>query len=219
MEKYVTGKWINDVLELNFSHALYREDGIWYHHLERFPGVLFDANGYLIVNSREEYQNNSSFRRTRALTVKTGISNIKGYISFTEDQRRILLLGNILDNDSSSEQILRKLRQIEVLVRNQNLVGKIKSKYDNTCQLCGLKLKIRENIFYCEVHHIRPLGSPHNGPDNAENVICVCPTCHVKLDLGAIKIELKNVLILKHTISVDHLLYHNSKIFNYEIRK
>ena len=32
--------------------ALYREDGKWYHHLKKFPGALFDFNGYIVFATR-----------------------------------------------------------------------------------------------------------------------------------------------------------------------
>ena len=38
------------------QHALYREDGTWYHILRRFPGALFDARGYIMFGSEEEYR-------------------------------------------------------------------------------------------------------------------------------------------------------------------
>lgn len=38
---------------------------------------------------------------------------------------------------------------------------------------------------YAEAAHIRALGSPHNGPDVIENVLCLCPNHHVLFDNGA----------------------------------
>ena len=35
---------------------------------------------------------------------------------------------------------------------------------------------------YAEGAHIRPLGSPHDGPDKLENVLCLCPNHHVLFD-------------------------------------
>jgi 5-methylcytosine-specific restriction protein A len=42
----LTGKELNRLWKVNAKHALYREDGRWYHQLQEFPGVLFDANGF-----------------------------------------------------------------------------------------------------------------------------------------------------------------------------
>jgi hypothetical protein len=37
-------------------HALYRENGYWYHALDKFPGALFDANGYVLFKTTTDYQ-------------------------------------------------------------------------------------------------------------------------------------------------------------------
>ncbi|WP_329294801.1 HNH endonuclease [Streptomyces sp. NBC_01455] len=39
---------------------------------------------------------------------------------------------------------------------------------------------------YSEGAHIQALGSPHNGSDTTDDVLCLCPTCHVMFDGGAI---------------------------------
>jgi 5-methylcytosine-specific restriction protein A len=219
MKKHITGKWINDILDYKAEHALYREDGLQYHHLERFPGILFDLNGYVKINSREEYEHHPEFRITQVLTVKNGISKVKEYIEFTEEQKRILLIENITNDELIGEQATRKLREAEVLVRKRRFIERIKSKYTNTCQLCNTKLEIRDKVLYSEIHHIKPLGRPHNGPDITENMLCVCPNCHVKLDLGVIKLELKDLLVVKHPISAKYLSYHNNHIYNYKLDK
>lgn len=41
-----SGKQLQKKYGINAEHALYREDGKWYHHFKKFPGVLFDAQGY-----------------------------------------------------------------------------------------------------------------------------------------------------------------------------
>ena len=42
---------------------------------------------------------------------------------------------------------------------------------------------------YAEACHIKPLGEPHNGPDQASNVLCLSPNMHVLFDYGAISIN------------------------------
>lgn len=41
---------------------------------------------------------------------------------------------------------------------------------------------------YAEGAHIQPLGRPHDGPDVARNILCLCPNDHVRFDRGAITI-------------------------------
>ena len=44
----LSGKYLNRKWKVGARHPLYREDGKWYHHLKRFPGALFDFNGYIV---------------------------------------------------------------------------------------------------------------------------------------------------------------------------
>ncbi|MDB5141161.1 MAG: hypothetical protein JWR12_3077 [Mucilaginibacter sp.] len=37
----MNAKQIIKTLNLTAAHSLYREDGLWYHHLKKFPGILF----------------------------------------------------------------------------------------------------------------------------------------------------------------------------------
>ena len=52
------GYYLNKILDLNAKHTLYREDGIWFHHLTKFSGILFDKNGYILFLIKEEYISN-----------------------------------------------------------------------------------------------------------------------------------------------------------------
>ncbi|MFJ7135668.1 HNH endonuclease [Streptomyces fungicidicus] len=33
------------------------------------------------------------------------------------------------------------------------------------------------------------MGKPHHGPDVEPNILCLCPNCHVRLDIGAIAVD------------------------------
>jgi len=46
---------LNKILSIEAKHALFRYDGRWYHHLNLFPGVLFDSNGYVRFESENHY--------------------------------------------------------------------------------------------------------------------------------------------------------------------
>ena len=54
MPRLVTGSRLNREWGANARHALYREDGRWFHVLERFPGALFDAHGYIVFQTENE---------------------------------------------------------------------------------------------------------------------------------------------------------------------
>jgi len=85
-----------------------------------------------------------------------------------------------------SNRILLKTYRI---LRDTELARSIKGSYQSECQLCGVIIEFVSGMRYAEAHHIKPFGSPHNGPDVGENIICVCPNHHAQLDYGAIKLE------------------------------
>jgi putative restriction endonuclease len=77
---------------------------------------------------------------------------------------------------------------VQRLVRNTAVTEWVKELHDFTCQVCGLRLVTAAGP-YAEGAHLRPVGSPHHGPDEVGNVLCLCPNDHVRLDRGAIVID------------------------------
>ncbi|GLW70167.1 hypothetical protein Kpho02_24660 [Kitasatospora phosalacinea] len=63
----------------------------------------------------------------------------------------------------------------------------VKRAHDFSCQVCGIRLKTPTGA-YAEAAHIRGLGRPHNGPDIASNVLCLCPNHHKLFDFGMLTI-------------------------------
>jgi predicted restriction endonuclease len=70
----------------------------------------------------------------------------------------------------------------------------MKRRYRDTCQVCRERLHLA-NCTYAESHHIKPLGSPHNGPDVEGNILVVCPNHHVMLDRGALLIDPSSFIV------------------------
>ncbi|MGE8079229.1 HNH endonuclease [Peribacillus loiseleuriae] len=125
----------------------------------------------------------------------------------------------------------RKNVNVSVVQRKQSIVHFLKELYRNTCQICGEQIEIGNGKFMCEVHHIQPLGSRHNGADVIENMIVVCPNHHAMFDRGAITIDviknnIKHVnqknyinmmpLLIKHRIAQEYVDYHNQNIYIYK---
>ncbi|WP_294283490.1 HNH endonuclease [uncultured Chryseobacterium sp.] len=205
----MTGDYLNKILSINAKHALYREDGKWYHNITKFPGVLFDKNGYVIFDNKVDYNNNPNLQINKDLNIKKGIQSLVGYITFTEREKE--LINNVdFEDNIDNEKKVRIIREIESILRNKKLVEKIKKLYKNTCQICESQIRIGENTYYSEVHHVIALGNPHNGPDTINNMICVCPNCHVMLDFKFISLDTKKFKQLKHEISLERIKYHNS---------
>ena len=94
------------------------------------------------------------------------------------------------------------------VLRDSLLVQDLKIRYAFRCQLFGTRLELRSG-YYCEAHHLKPLGRPHHGPDLTENLIVVCPNHHVLLDYAVMELSCENFLDLRHRIDPTFLDYHN----------
>jgi hypothetical protein len=117
-------------------------------------------------------------------------------------------------SDESSEQPTRVQTLIARLKRDRIVVSQIKSLYDDACQLCGGTIELPGGGRYSEGHHIRPLGSEHRGSDSLDNLLCVCPNCHTKLDYGCITLAPESLTIVPaHAINRANIDYHNQRIF------
>ena len=86
----ITGKCLNRKWKVGARHARYHKDGHWYEHLMRFPGALFDLNGYVVFETEEAYEQCSQLRHGKQLNVRPdgvrpdGISSISGYVRMVD---------------------------------------------------------------------------------------------------------------------------------------
>ncbi len=116
------------------------------------------------------------------------------------------------------------VRRIEVvvsrIVRDTPTAAKLKELYEGCCQVCGLVLDIGGRN-YCEAHHLRPLGTPHDGPDVPENMMVLCPNHHVLFDYGvplwhdSNRIEIGGetfVLEMRHILDAAHVHYYRAQL-------
>jgi len=93
--------------------------------------------------------------------------------------------------------IARRELTIRRIVRNSIVAQQVKVLYDHRCQICEERI-VTAGGPYAEGAHIRPLGLPHQGPDVQSNILCLCPSDHVRLDYGAI--------VLANDLSVHDLI-------------
>ena len=115
----------------------------------------------------------------------------------------------------------RQTLNILRIVRDTEQARKIKMLYDYSCQVCQVRLEGSAGP-YAEAAHIRPLGTPHNGPDTADNLLCLCPNHHVLFDYGGfaisddwslLGIEGSLQLDKAHMINLDHVHYHRAHYY------
>lgn len=120
----------------------------------------------------------------------------------------------ISPQDQGRSEHLRRLR-------DSALAQQVKALHDFTCQFCGTRLQTPAGP-YAEAAHIRPLGSPHHGPDELENLLCLCPNCHVLFDLGGVSVDEDGSLLgsygrlrkhRQHPIAPQQLAYHREHVF------
>lgn len=110
--------------------------------------------------------------------------------------------------------------RVSRVVRDTAQSRKIKALHDYRCQMCGTRLECPAGP-YAEAAHIRPLGTPHDGPDTADNILCLCPNHHVLFDNGAVSVA-ENLSLIgdsgsltvhrDHRINEQHLAYHREHV-------
>ena len=145
------------------------------------------------------------FRQSSILFYRTGYPKNSHYHTLDDRYKS--------QNDQSVyEKVKRYPAECNLQLRDNKLVKKIKRLCEDFCQICGDRIEIGDEEYYSEVHHLQRLGNPDNGPDVLENMLCVCPNCHVKLDYYVIKVDLRNLRYLdRHKVEYRFVQYHNDR--------
>lgn len=106
----------------------------------------------------------------------------------------------------------RKEYKIQRVIRDSYMISQLKFLHKNLCQICNHSIQISANTFYSEGHHIKPLGNPHNGPDNADNILIVCANCHILCDYHLIHLYKHKLKQEGRSINQIYIDYHNNLI-------
>jgi len=79
-----TGNALLRHYKLHARSAHYHANGCWYWSLRQFPGVYFDASGYVVFSTEKNYSECEYLQigpvNTRVRDEKAGISGIPGYV-------------------------------------------------------------------------------------------------------------------------------------------
>ncbi len=138
----------------------------------------------------------------------------------SSDTPKSVVLAELPNGSNASPT--RKTSQVQRIIRDTKQAKEIKKHYGHACQICKIVISTAAGV-YAEAAHIKPLGAPHNGPDTADNIICLCPNHHVMFDLGAfsiaddlslVGIEGKLIVSERHFIDTEHIRYHREHYFN-----
>lgn len=216
----VTGNSLNRLLGLEANHALYRDDGTWFHKLKRFPGVLFDRNGYVFFENERDFLTSKPLQIKQDVHIPQGISNMSNYVKLSDNGELLLF--------AQKESVERKKRfhfrrtempegngspgkisvQVQRIIRDTAVTRYVKVANDFRCQICRESLLLPDGTYYVEAHHLKPLRL--QGPDIPANVICVCPNHHAALDYTAISIDISQLTTVSgHQISEEFIRFHN----------
>ena len=74
-----SGANLNRKWNVGATEAHYHKDGKFFMPLKRFPGALFDPDGYLLFSTRDEYESSPYLSIGDRLNVPGGISSVPGY--------------------------------------------------------------------------------------------------------------------------------------------
>jgi predicted restriction endonuclease len=107
------------------------------------------------------------------------------------------LLGRRGIESPLTKQVVRNLR-----LRDTFLAAEIKRRYNHVCQVCSTPLLLKKGLCYAEGHHLKPMGSPHYGPDAPGNIIILCLNHHVLSDRAAAAIEPDTLRLCHHVEGV-----------------
>ena len=118
--------------------------------------------------------------------------------------------------DLSDPPAARVKTTVMRIVRDSQKSRHVKFLHKYKCQLltCEYTIDLADGSRYAEAHHVKPLGKEHNGPDNLDNIVCLCPNHHAACDHGAIQLvasELRQVA--GHVVRQEFIDYHNEEIY------
>ena len=110
-----------------------------------------------------------------------------------------------LEKIDKSKALMRKTVTVNRVIRDSALSRFLKTLYDSHCQICRYTFMVPGGRKYAETHHIRPLGTPHNGTDNETNIMVLCPLHHAMFDYGVIALHPEKLTLLSIDGSVSEI--------------
>lgn len=223
--------WVNEIIKAFAALGGVAESKMLYEYIEKNTSRELAANWKPNIN--KIIRIHSSDSKDSQYTGKDYFRNIgelgDGYwgLRIFEKQR--------LHPAPDSEDYAKVWKKEEILrvVRDSKISRDLKSLYENKCQICGKSIHLK-NYDYSEVHHIKPLGKKHDGPDTMDNMIVLCPNHHVEFDYGAIAIDPQTLTIIhkeknshingkkitlleNYQLNPEFLQYHIKEIYKFDL--
>jgi 5-methylcytosine-specific restriction endonuclease McrA len=173
---------LNEAWGVGAAQVRYSDDGHWYATLARFPAALFDAHGFVLFMTEEEYRTSPHISIGKHIGIpKPGISEIPGYVRVAESDASPSLdvdIHTVAATEWRQRLVLHLQRE-----RNQAVVrNKKKQAASLDCEVCGFSF---HGVYgsaasdYCEVHHLLPLSEVGNTTrTRMEDLAILCANCH-----------------------------------------
>ncbi len=176
------GPRLNEAWGVGAAQARYSHDGHWYARLVRFPAALFDAHGYVLFATEEEYLSSPHLNIGKQISVpQPGISGMPGYVRVVEPEAPSSLDVDI-HRGATSEGRRRLVCHLQ-RERNRAVVdAKKKQATSLDCEICGFsfgKVYGPAASEYCEAHHLKPLSEVEDtAQTRMEDLAILCANCH-----------------------------------------
>jgi hypothetical protein len=183
-----SGRRLNHVWGVNAQHALYHKDGIWYERLERFPGALFDENGYVLFESEMAFVRSSYLRITEKVKVPEGIAQMPEYRRMRSSgpgslsaELESLELADAFEEGGVKFQLhRRKERNRRAVQRKKEIVLARHGKL--ACEVCDFDFAQVYGPLgaeFAECHHRTPLADlQENHRTRLSELAIICANCH-----------------------------------------
>ena len=173
---------LNEAWGVGAAQARYSDNGLWYATLARFPAALFDAHGYILFATEEEYRTSPHIRVGKQIGVpKPGISAIPGYVRTTDSDA-----SPTLDVDIHTVAVTEGRRRLVLHLQRERKQAVVRNKKKQAasldCEVCGFSFRRAYGTTaskYCEVHHLLPLSEiEHITRTRMEDLAILCANCH-----------------------------------------
>lgn len=180
-----TGQRLNHEWGVNAQHALYSQTGTTYDHLKRFPGALFDDNGYVVFATKQQYQQSPHLNIKKKVSVPNGIRQIPNYKNkpAAGGASRVVLPAPP-SSPASTAAIEGLTREVRTLARGRNarLREAALKRACGTCEACATdfsRILGGAGVHALQVHHRKQLALSHVPRlTRLEELAVLCSNCH-----------------------------------------
>ncbi|CAK0742652.1 hypothetical protein CCP4SC76_1220010 [Gammaproteobacteria bacterium] len=151
-------------LGIECKQALYSSWGNFYAEITDFPCALFDKDGFVIINSKDELET-YGIKVTKRTNVPHLISTLSVYQLISAWRAR--LPEELAQDDIAGEHIEGAILSVTVnrYERDRTARNKCIAHYGCKCYACGIKLSDVYGAIadgFIHVHHITPIASIKN---------------------------------------------------------